>query len=214
MRSSAEENTCEATEVPLKKRTVLRITTRETALIAIFSAICIASEIVLGRVVGRFSLGPISLHGVVNRVVGWMLMLIMAETCQKFGRVTLMSLVAALGTRIIRVSALEGLVVGAGYALGGFTFDLLFFIPPMIGLGKRSRELYLILASAISGSLAITPYLLYKFAATGPVAFLALLPLYVVSTTKGILFSIAGTSLGLSIYSRIKGNLQAHGGFL
>ncbi len=210
MRSSGEENTFEATEVPLKKRTVLRITTRETALIAIFSAIWIASEIVLGPVVGRFSLGPISLHGVVNRVVGWMLMLIMAETCQKFGRVTLMSLVAVLGTRMIRLSLLEGIVVGVGYILGGLAFDAMFFTCTK-GLRGRPRVLLILSSSAVSGILASLPYVVLQLLVLRPEAFLVLTPLYLISTLKGTLFSVAGTSLGLSISSRIKGKLPAQG---
>ena len=194
----------------MKKRTVLRITTRETALIAIFSAIWIASEIVLGPVVGRFSLGPISLHGVVNRVVGWMLMLIMAETCQKFGRVTLMSLVAVLGTRMIRLSLLEGIAVGAGYILGGLAFDAMFFTCAK-GLRERPRVLLILSSSAVSGILASLPYVVLQLLVTSPEAFLALTPLYLTSTLKGTLFSVAGTSLGLSISSRIKGKLPAQG---
>lgn len=181
---------------------------KDIALISVFAAIWIAAQITLGPIIGRFSIGPISLHGVVNRVVGWMLMLILAEISSGFGRVSGVSLVAAIGTRIIRLSPLTGLVIGAGYALGGFTFDTLFFMPPAMNLGKRSRRLYLLFTSAISGSLAILPYLLFRFSVLGLVAFLALTPIYLFSTFKGILFSIVGTSLGLSALPRIKSVLK------
>jgi hypothetical protein len=182
------------------------LNTREIALISILSSIWITAQITLGPMVGRISLGPISLHGVINRLIGWMLILILAQLSTKFGKVTIMSSIAAMGTRIIRLSALTGLMIGAGYALGGLIFDLLHFMSPAMGLKPRSRSAYLLISSTISGTLAIIPYLLFKLTALGPAAFLAFTPLYLISTIKGTVFSIAGTSLALSILPRLKSN--------
>ncbi|MFQ6053567.1 MAG: hypothetical protein ACE5OO_04970 [Candidatus Bathyarchaeia archaeon] len=135
-------------------------------------------------------------------------MLILAEFSSGFGRVSAMSLVAALGTRIIRLSPLIGLVIGVGYALGGLTFDALFFVLPAMNLGGRSRKIYVLAASAISGSLAMVPYLFFRFSVLGPDAFLALTPIYALSTVKGILFSVAGSSLALSILPRVRSMLN------
>ncbi len=182
------------------------LNTREIALISIFSSIWITAQITLGPMVGRISLGPISLHGVINRLIGWMLMLILAEFSTKFGKVTIMSSIAALGTRIIRLSAITGLIIGAGYAIGGLIFDLLYFMSTAMGLKPRSRSVYLLISSTISGTIAIIPYLLFKLTALGPTAFIAFTPLYLISTIKGTVFSIAGTSLALSILPRIRSN--------
>ncbi len=179
------------------------LTTKEVALISVFAAMWIAVQITLGPIIGRFSLGPVSFHGVVNRVFGWMLMLILADISDVFGRVSTMSLIAAIGTRIIRLSPLTGLITGLGYALGGFIFDVFFFVPPADDPKTSSRRLYLLASSAISGFLAITPYLIFRLYVMGVTAFIALTPIYAVSTVKGVLFSIAGTSLGLSILPRL-----------
>jgi len=89
-------------------------------------------------------------------------------------------------------------------ALGGFAFDALFFIPPAMNLGKRSRRLYMLVSSAISGLLDMAPYLLFRFSVLGLFVFLTLIPIYALSTIKGTLFSIVGTSLGLYILPRLK----------
>ncbi|MEM3056896.1 MAG: hypothetical protein QW639_06685, partial [Candidatus Bathyarchaeia archaeon] len=169
--------------------------TRDIALIAVFAALWVTAETTLGPWIGRFRIGLFSLHGMVNRVVGWMSMLIVAEVAGRFGRASMMSLVAAMGTRIIRISPLEGLLVGAGYALGGLIFDILFFTPLARRLGETRRRLYLLLASTISGALAIAPYLAFKLWILGLYPFIALSPTYAISTIKGILFNIVGTSL-------------------
>ncbi len=178
--------------------------TRELALISILSALWIAAQFTLGPILGRFSLGPISFHGVVNRVVGWMLMLILANVSGVFGRVSIMALVASLGTRLIRLSPLTGIIVGVGYALGGLIFDIMFF-----GLytrkGKvRSGTIILLVASIISGTFTMAPYVIFKFLIFNTEAFIALTPVYAISTLKGTIFSVVGTIIGLSIIPRVK----------
>jgi len=177
----------------------LKMATREIVLIAMFSSIWIASEISLGPVIGRFSVGPFSLHGAVNRVMGWLLMLVLAELTGRFGRASLMAFISALGTRLIRVSLLEGTIVGAGYALGGLAFDSLFFLPPSRRLKGRTRKTYILSASLISAVVASAPYLLWKLWVLGVYGFIAMAPIYASSTLKGIVLSVFGTSLGLSI---------------
>ncbi|MFQ6086010.1 MAG: hypothetical protein ACE5OY_07090 [Candidatus Bathyarchaeia archaeon] len=158
----------------------------------------------MGPVVGRLSIGPFSIHGVVNRVVGWLLMLILAEVLGKFGRVSIMASIAALGTRIIRLSPWRGLVVGSGYVLGGLVFDLLYFIPISKNVQGGKRRTYILAISVISGGSALLPYLLFQLLVFGVQGFLALTPLYAYSLGKGIVFSVLGTSIGLSILPRIR----------
>jgi hypothetical protein len=188
----------------VKRDRDLGLRSRELALVSLFSALWISAQLILGPVLGRFSLGPISFHGVVNRVVGWMLMLILANVSGKFGRVSIMTLIASLGTRIIRLSPLTGIVTGIGYVLGGLIFDIMFF-----GLhAKKTRDSsgtrFLLAASTISGVLAIVPYLLFKFLILGLEAFIILTPLYVISLFKGTIFSVVGTILGISMMTRVK----------
>jgi hypothetical protein len=56
-----------------------------------------------------------------------MLRMVLADRSGRFGKVSTMTLIASLGTRIIRSSPLSGFVTDVGYALGGFVFDYLFF---------------------------------------------------------------------------------------
>jgi hypothetical protein len=162
---------------------------RELALLSVFSALWIAAQLTLGPVLGRFSIGPISLHGSVNRVVGWMLMVIFADLSGEFGRVSLMALIASLG---------------AGYALGGLAFDAMYFGWYGWKPSSRSGKTFLLVVSIISGTLAMVPYIILKFSMLNIEAFLALIPLYAISMLKGTLFSVAGTSVGLSIIPRLK----------
>ena len=178
--------------------------TRELALVSVFSALWIAAQLTLGPVLGRFSLGPISFHGVVNRVVGWMLMLILANVSGVFGRVSIMALVASLGTRLIRLSPLTGIIVGVGYALGGLIFDIMFFGIYTRKRKARSGTYFLLAASIISGTLAMAPYVTFKYLILNMEAFIALTPVYAISTLKGTIFSVVGTIIGLSIIPRVK----------
>jgi hypothetical protein len=50
----------------------LKMDSRDIALISVFAAVWMVAQITLGPIIGRFSVGLVSLHGVVNRVVGWM----------------------------------------------------------------------------------------------------------------------------------------------
>ena len=58
---------------------IIRIETREFDLIAVFSTLWIAAQGILGPIFGQLGIGPFSLHGVVNRLVGWLLMFVLAE---------------------------------------------------------------------------------------------------------------------------------------
>jgi hypothetical protein len=177
---------------------------RELALVTLFSALWIAAQIILGPILGRISIGPISFHGIVNRVVGWMLMIILANVSGKFGRVSIMALIASLGTRLIRLSPLTGIVTGIGYALGGLIFDLIFF--GIFSRNPRNRlgTVFLLVTSIISGTVTMSPYLLLKFSILGREAFINLVPFYVISTVKGTIFSLLGTMVGVSMMPRIK----------
>jgi len=85
-------------------------------------------------------------------------MVVLAELTKSFGRVSLMSAIAALATRIVRSSAsLYALTVGLGYALGGFAFDVLYFLPFANNLEGRSRKIYILVCSVLSGIIATVP---------------------------------------------------------
>lgn len=133
------------------------------------------------------------------------MMLVLAELTGKFGRVSTMASIVAIITRVIRRSAsLYVLVVGFGYALGGIAFDTLFFLPVMSTLEGKKRKIYLVLISIISGAIASTPYIIYRFLVLGSAGFIALSLVYIQSTVKGIIFSLLGTLFALSFSSRIK----------
>jgi len=180
------------------------LTTKEIALMATFSSIWIASQVTLGPVVGGLSIGPFSVHGAVNRIVGWALMLILAELASGFGRVSVMAAIAALVTRVIRTSPIEAVTVGAGYAVGGVVFDALFYAPALVPLKRKYHGGYVTVSSLVSGTSAIVPYLLLKLSVLGSSAFLSLVPLYAYSTAKGTILSLAGTVLGSAISSRLR----------
>ncbi|MCW3974671.1 MAG: hypothetical protein NWE86_00295 [Candidatus Bathyarchaeota archaeon] len=63
--------------------------TRDIALIAIFSAIWMALQVQFNPIVGRFFIGPFSLHGSVNRIVGRCLLTVLAERTEGFARALL-----------------------------------------------------------------------------------------------------------------------------
>jgi hypothetical protein len=132
-------------------------------------------------------------------------MLILAELSGKFGRVSFMASIVAIVTRTIRRSAsLYILIVGLGYALGGLTFDILFFLPIMNKLEGKKRKMYLLVISTISGIIASVPYLIYRLSVLGISGFIALSPVYIQSTVKGMILSFLGTLFALSFSSRIK----------
>jgi hypothetical protein len=175
------------------------LSTREIALISVFSAIWIGAEMTLGPIVGRFTLGPLTMHGSVNRVLGWFLMLLLAKLTGRFGRVSVMSLVASLGTRVTRLAAVEGIIVGAGYILGGFVFDALYFtLSRARATDPKKAELLVI--SIMSGTSAILPYLLLKLSVLGIAGFLIFSPQYFYSALKGTMFSIIGVFGGVAAW--------------
>lgn len=180
------------------------LTTREIALVATFSSIWIASQVTLGPLIGRLSIGPFSMHGAINRIVGWSLMLILAEFCSGFGRVSAMAAISALATRVVRASPLEAVAVGAGYAVGGLVFDSVVHVPILTPLRTKYPSKYLIMASLVSGTSAMVPYLLLNLLVLGSSAFLSLIPLYVYSTAKGTFLSLLGTVLGLTLSPRLR----------
>jgi hypothetical protein len=178
-----------------------RLTTKNLALISIFSAVWIVSQIYMGPIIGKIT----RQHGVINRLIGWLLMLVLAELTGRFGNVTVMSAVAASATRIIRQSPSPyALSVGLGYALGGLVFDLLYFLPITERMKGRSRKIFILGSSVLSGVIASVPYLLFKLCMLGLYGFLALSTWYAYSVAKGTALSLFGTLIGLSFASKLK----------
>jgi len=178
-----------------------RFNTKDLAFISVFSAVWIVSQIYLGPWIGQIS----RQHGVINRLVGWLLMAVLAELTGKLGRVSLMSATAAFATRIVRRSAsLYALTVGLGYALGGLTFDVLYFLPFFRNLEGRSRKIYILICAVLSGLIASVPYLAFKFSMLGLEGFLALSPTYAYSTIKGAILSFFGSLISFSLTPKIK----------
>lgn len=170
-------------------------------MISLFSAIWVASQIYLGPVIGRLT----TLHGLVQRFMGWFLMLVLAELTGRFGRVSLMAGIAALATRMIRYSAsLYVWAVGLGYALGGLSFDALFFVPAARGLRMGRRTGYLVMTALVSGVLASLPYFLYRLISYGPVAFLVWLPVNLPKEFMDIGLNVLGTLAAVPMVPKIK----------
>ncbi|UCH03078.1 MAG: hypothetical protein JSV20_04700 [Candidatus Bathyarchaeota archaeon] len=177
--------------------------TRELALIAVFSALWISAQITLGPVIGQIT----NVHGVIQRFLGWFLMLIMAELTEKFGRVTLLSIIASLVTRIVRRTAsLYPWVLASGYVLGGFIFDLLFFFPvlPLRNLKNEFNTRFLLIASLVSGLCVLVPYLAFQFYFLGFHVFILKTPVYVYAIVKGVSLNLLGTIVSMSIMPRLK----------
>jgi len=184
-----------------KLRKLLNLNTKEIALVSVFSAVWVTAQIYLGPTISQVT----HVHGVAQRLVGWLLMLILAELTGKFGRVSIMATVAALATRIIRRSALLYIwMVALGYALGGLTFDLLFFIRRPNNPERKTRKSYLLTISFISGVVAIVPYVLFKLSTLLLPAFVIWIPEYFPKAVISIVLSVLGTLTGLSISPQIK----------
>lgn len=167
--------------------------TKELTLIIMFSALWAALELLLGQIIGRISIGPISFHGAVNRIVGWFLMIILAEWTSSFGKITLMAMIASIITRIQRVRILEGLIVASGYVLAGFIFDILASI-------KRNKGLYYYnIIGIVTGFAAIIPYWISRIYILGFLGFAFSFPIYAYSAIKGLFFSMIGTNIGVTI---------------
>jgi len=137
--------------------------TKHLALISVLSSLWIVSEVYLGPVISRIT--PV--HGVIQRVLGWFLMLVLARLSGRFGRVTAMAAIASSVTRIIRPGRIYALFVGFGYALGGFTFDLLYFFPLARNLKGKAEKTYFLGISTLSGAIALVPYLLFNLSLLG-----------------------------------------------
>jgi len=163
----------------------------------------IAAQTVLGPLVGRFSFGPISMHGTVNHVVGWFAMVLTASLLERFGMVSIMSTTAALGTRVVRASALEGALVGLGYVVAGLLFDALYFVPRPNRFQGNERKIYVISIAAVTGVATLIPYLVFRFYALGPTAFTILLPSYLFSAGKNAFFSSVGAYLAVVTLPRL-----------
>jgi hypothetical protein len=156
-------------------------------------------QIYLGPMIGQL----IQIHGVIQRMFGWFLMLILAKLTGRFGRVTTMSVIASLATRIIRPGPIYSLFVGFGYAIGGFTFDLLYSFS-FDFFQNRSWKIYLLGISIFSGIIAFIPYLLFKFFALGFYGFTIWIPFYSISMLRSLILNVLGTSIGISILPQIK----------
>jgi len=85
-----------------------RFNTRDLALISVFSSLWIVTQMYLGPMIGQLT----DIHGVTQRVFGWFLMLILVRLTRRFGRVTTMSIIASLVTRIVRPITLYSIFVG------------------------------------------------------------------------------------------------------
>jgi len=177
-----------------------RFSTKELALISVLSSLWIVSEIYLGPVISQIT----HVHGVIQRAVGWFLMLVLARLTERFGRVTTMAAIASSATRIIRPGPLYALFVGFGYALGGLTFDLLYFLPIAKSLKGRAERIYLLGISMLSGAIALIPYLLYRLSFLGFYGFLIWIPFYVPDMVKSVALSILGTLIGISVLPQIE----------
>jgi hypothetical protein len=137
--------------------------------------------------------------------MGGLLMPILAELTNRFGRVSLMATIAALTTRIIRRSAaLYVWVVGLGYALGGVTFDTLFSMIVKRVQKVRFRSFYLIIISLLSGILTTVPYILYKLTSLGLLTFSLWFPLYLPRAVIDIALNVLGTTIAVLIIPKIK----------
>jgi hypothetical protein len=180
------------------KGRVTPINTREIALVSVFSATWIMAEIYLGPIIGQTT----GIHGVPDRLFGWLLMVILAELTGEFGNVSVMSAVAALATRAIpRSSSLESIFVGLGYVLGGLVFDFLFF---HLFLKGKIGKLYALSLSVVSGVAASIPYLLLRVFLLTPVAFVIWIPIYAPNFVIEITLGALGTLIGLSIVPLIR----------
>lgn len=156
----------------------------------------------MSPVIGRIVIGPLSFHGVINRVFGWFLMTIFTWLVGRFGRIALLASVAALGTRMFRVPSMESISVGVGYAIGGLVFDIVYY--PVYARGSKTEPLYGLLVAVVSAVATSIPYLLWKLTALGSEVFFLMSPVYAFDVLKGVVLSSLGTALGLQARSVLK----------
>jgi hypothetical protein len=177
------------------------VNTKEIALVSIFSAVWVVSQIYLGPVIGQLT----TLHGLVQRFMGWFLMLVLAELIGRFGRVTSMATISAFATRMVRYSAsFYVLTVGLGYALGGLIFDVLFFLPILRRVRGAGRITFIAAVALASGSVASVPYIVYRLTILGLPAFIVWLPLYLSTESIDIGLSVLGTLGDVLVVPRVK----------
>jgi len=137
--------------------------------------------------------------------MGWFLMLTLARLTGKFGRVTAMAAIVSLATRIIRMGPAYSWFVGLGYALGGLTFDFLYFFPIVKNLKGRAEKTYLLGISVFSGTVALIPYIFFKFSVLGFYGFLIWwIPLRAFDSVKSVVLNVLGTLTGISILPQIE----------
>lgn len=175
--------------------------TRELALISVFSALWTVSQIYLGPMIGQIT----TIHGAVQRFMGWFLLLTLAELCGRFGRATLLAVIASLATRIVRRSgSLYVWTVSLGYVLGGAAFDALVFMPWPRRMRRSSRRGLLLVASLLSGIVVSLPYILYKLVSLGLIAFAVWFPLYVPRMLVNLGLNVLGTSVALLVSPKVR----------
>lgn len=175
--------------------------TKELALISVLSSLWIVSQLYLGPVISQMT----HVHGVIQRVVGWFLMLTLAWLTGRFGRVTAMAAVASSATRIIRPGRVYSLFVGLGYALGGLTFDLLYFLPVTEKLEGRTKKAYLLGISALSGVVALIPYyLIYRLWITSFEGFIIWISLNIPRMINSVILNVLGTFVAISVLPQIE----------
>lgn len=173
---------------------------KELALISALSSLWIVSEIYLGPVISQIT----QVHGVVQRALGWLLMLTLAALTGRFGRVATMAFIVSTATRIIRPGQIYSLFVGFGYALGGLAFDLLYFFPIAKNLNGKAERVYLLSISLFSGAIALIPYLLFNLSVLGFHNFIIWFPFYTPNMVKSVALNVFGTLIGISILPRIQ----------
>jgi hypothetical protein len=182
------------------KRAHLRFNTKELALISVLTSMWIVSQLYLSPIIFQIT----RQHGIIQRVMGWLLMLTLARLTGKFGRVTAMAAIASLATRIIRLGAPYSWFVGLGYALGGLTFDLLFFFPPAMNLKWGTKRTYLLAISLVSGTIVLIPYILFKFSVLDFYGFLVWISWYAYIAIKNVALNVLGTSIGIVALPQIE----------
>lgn len=177
-----------------------KFSTKDIALVAVFSAIWIVSQTYLGPTISLVT----GIHGVIQRFLGWLLMLVLARISGRFGRVTIMATVSSFATRISRSIQIYAPFVGLGYAVGGLVFDLLYFLPKsQKGISKK----YTIFVSLVSGVVASIPYMLFRFFILGFYGFLIWFPTYAPDMVKSIGLGILGALTGLSVLPLIEAGI-------
>jgi len=185
-------------ERPPNQRRVRHFNSKELALTSVLTSLWIVSQLYLGQFIGQIT----QVHGVTQRMLGWFLMLALAELTRRFGRVTTMAAIASLATRIIRPGRLYSIFVGFGYALGGLTFDILYFFPPW-KLGRKGWSAYLLVIALVSGAVSFVPYLAFQFSMLGFHGFLVWIPYYFFSMVRSSALTVLGTVIGISVIPQI-----------